>query len=388
MENTVKENQGTVLIYNSETKKNEAWTEAEIEKDRLFREALGAQPSPWITYGIITINVAVFILMVLNAVSFFAPTAADLVRWGADFGPLTTHGQWWRILTAAFVHIGVIHLLMNMYILLCIGQVTERLFGKAGFITLYLLAGVGGNLASLAFHPFTVAAGASGAVFGLYGGLLGYLLLQRAVVPQRRVAALAKGAGIFLVYNMVYGVSQSNVDIAAHIGGFVSGFLLGCVLARPLLPAARNSGLRRSLAVLLTGVAVAGAGASRVPAVDDWKAEIQGLSKVEQKTLALFNDSVKKLNAHEIKAAEFNQIIEKQVLPPWKAERERLSRLKVADDQRSTSAQLVEYMSLRAEGWSLLEKGLQTDDEASIKQAQEKQASAERIVLALNGEKH
>src|SRR5207248_8018046 len=108
------------IVYNERTKENEVWTASELDHDQKFQQALALAPSPILTVGLIVINVAIFLLMVVNGVPFFDPPADSLLRWGADFGPLTTHGEWWRLITAAFVHIGLIHLAMNMYFQLSI----------------------------------------------------------------------------------------------------------------------------------------------------------------------------------------------------------------------------------------------------------------------------
>jgi len=262
-------------------------------------------PKVYVTPALIALNAAVFVLMVLTGVSLTDPTLPQLVRWGADFGPLTTHGEWWRLLTAAFVHIGILHIAMNMYVLWSSGRFTERLFGNAGFLALYLLAGVGGNLVSVAWHPLTVAAGASGAVFGVYGGLLGFLLVQRKTIPKKTVATLAQGALVFIGYNALFGINpQLNIDLTAHFGGLVTGFLAGCALARPIVPSGPSSGLRRSLAVATIGLAVFVAAAVRLrggpsDAQSDWyRAEFKSPSiKVGTKDTLIYSGTATKEEA-------------------------------------------------------------------------------------------
>lgn len=216
-----------------------------LQAKAFYTGMLYTTPKVFVTPVLIGLNIAVFVAMAINGISIMDPTIDGLLRWGADFGPLTTHGQWWRLITAAFVHIGIIHILMNMYILFSIGMFVERLFGNLGYTVLYLLAGIGGNLVSLAWHPMTVAAGASGAIFGVYGGLMGFLLVQRNAIPSGRVAPLFKGAAIFLGYNLIYGATKSNIDMGAHLGGFATGFVAGCVLAQPLTTS-RDSRMSRA----------------------------------------------------------------------------------------------------------------------------------------------
>jgi membrane associated rhomboid family serine protease len=119
------------------------------------------------TYTLVGINCAVYLAMVLRGVSASNPSVQDLVRWGANFGGYVLAGQWWRLLTAAFVHVGILHLATNMWCLWNLGLLGEPLLGPAGLVAVYVLTGIAGNLLSVAVHPQVVGAGASGAVFGL-----------------------------------------------------------------------------------------------------------------------------------------------------------------------------------------------------------------------------
>jgi rhomboid protease GluP len=376
----------TYLVNNDETKEPEIWTAAEVEKNQRFNRAMATTPRPLITPILIAINVAVFAAMLASGFSFTNPSAQSFLRWGADFGPSTTHGQWWRIVTAAFVHGSFVHLLMNMLILLSIGLFTERLFGRVGFIVLYLFAGIGGNLVSLAWKPFTVSMGASGAIFGLYGGLLALLLLHRNTVPRPRIIAIAKSAAIFIAINLVYGLSQSNVDVAAHLGGLAAGFLLGCGLTGPLVPADPDWRQGRTLAVALVGTALAVIFALRMPVADDWRSNLNRLSTLDTKNQRLYNDALRNLQSRQMNAAEFAKLIDTQILPPWDAERESLSKLRLSKQQRAIADRLAEYMALRGEAWSLMEKGVSTTDPAMARQSFQKQASAAAALQTINRE--
>jgi rhomboid protease GluP len=378
--------QERTYLANTESKAPEIWTAAEVEKDQRFNRAMATTPRPVITPILIAINVAVFAAMLASGFSFTNPSAESFLRWGADFGPLVTHGQWWRIVTAAFVHGSFLHLLMNMLILLSIGLFTERLFGRVGFIVLYLFAGIGGNLASLAWQPFTVAMGASGAIFGLYGGLLALLMLHRNTVPRHRIVSIAKSAAIFISINLIYGLSQSNVDVAAHIGGLVAGFLLGCGLTGPLVPADPDWRQPRALAVALAGAALAVIFVLRMPVADDWRSNVDRLIPLDTKSQRLYNEALRKLQFRQMSPAEFTRLIDTQILPPWNSERESLSKLRLSKQQRAIADQLVEYMALRGEAWSLMEKGVSTNDPAVARRAFQKQAAAEAALQTINRE--
>lgn len=225
-----------------------------------FREALRlATPVAFVTPALVALNVLVFIVMTIKGVPFMRPGAHQVLPWGANFGPLTSSGQWWRLLTACFLHFGILHIAVNMYVLLQVGTFTERLFGNLRFALLYLVAGVGGNVAGLYFHPFVVGAGASGAIFGVFGGLLAYLLVQRGVVPRESASGIAKSAGLFILYNLIAGLARPETDQVAHIGGITIGFVVGCVLARPLARGRAHvrPGLALAVAAVCTGLGFA-----------------------------------------------------------------------------------------------------------------------------------
>ncbi len=186
---------------------------------------------PILTTVLIALNVLVFLAMLLRGFSPVNPTAEQVLGWGANFGPLTEGGQWWRLLTACFLHFGIIHIGFNMYVLYQVGYFTERLFGGVRYLALYVIAGVAGNVVGLLLHPNVVAAGASGAIFGVYGGLLAYLLRYRGVVNRQAASAVSRSIFIFLGYNLFYGLADRHTDLTAHIGGLVAGFLVGFVLA-------------------------------------------------------------------------------------------------------------------------------------------------------------
>src|SRR5262249_30762661 len=130
------------------------------------------RPSFPITNVILAINLAVFAGMTFFGAAPGRSTREDLIRWGASYGPLILQGQWWRLVTSMFVHIGIFHLIVNMWCLWNLGRLAEISLGRATFLLVYFATGVGGGLASLLWHPNIVSAGASGAIFGIAGGLI------------------------------------------------------------------------------------------------------------------------------------------------------------------------------------------------------------------------
>ena len=230
-----------------------------------FLKALGrATPTVFVTSTIMIVNALVFVLMLASGVPLMDPPSASLVRWGADFGPLTTNGEWWRMITSAFVHIGLIHILMNMWVLYDIGKFTERLFGHLGFTAQYMLAALGSSLCSLYWHPQIVSAGASGAIFGLYGGLLAFLLLQRHAIPAQTLKSLTNSTGTFVVYNVIFGFVHQGTDVAAHAGGLLTGFLAGLVSTQSLHRVTFWNRARRATVALILGSMALVAGAAHI----------------------------------------------------------------------------------------------------------------------------
>jgi len=180
--------------------------------------------------------VVTWVLLALIGVAFVVETLAGgsqntgvLVRLGAKVTPLIAAGEYWRLLTAMFLHIGLMHLLFNGYALFIIGTELEQLLGAGRFLAIYLLAGLGGNLASYAFSP-NLAAGASGAVFGLIGALAAFFALHRETLGawgQRRFLNIAG----LIVINLIFGFVQPGIDNLAHLGGLLCGLVLGWALA-------------------------------------------------------------------------------------------------------------------------------------------------------------
>jgi len=213
-----------------------------------------ATPRIFITPIIIAINLVVFVAMLATGVSLFAPQIDQLLKWGADYGPQTLDNEWWRLLSSVFVHIGALHLLLNMWCLWSLGRLAERMFGNWTFLSIYLLSGLGGSLASMSWNPAIVSAGASGAVFGVAGALVafwyfGKIALPRSIIKRDFVSILT-----FVGYNLAFGFAKEGVDNAAHLGGLLVGLTLGALLHRPLPATTAPSRLR--IGLIYAGVAL------------------------------------------------------------------------------------------------------------------------------------
>jgi len=185
-----------------------------------------------LTYGIIMLNVLVYFISAFYSRSIAEMNLQVLVDLGALYGPLTVlHGEWWRLLTAMFLHGGMTHILMNMFSLYLIGRGAEMYFDTKSYISIYLFSGLLGGLASLYIHPESVGIGASGAIFGVFGALAGFFLAHKDKIATHSKAFM-KDFAIIIGLNLVIGFSIESVDVSAHIGGLVVGFIGGYMLSQ------------------------------------------------------------------------------------------------------------------------------------------------------------
>lgn len=192
-------------------------------------------PTIWVTKLLIIINLAVFIAMLVGGAGIWHSPNGIQLDWGANFGPATQDGEWWRLATAMFLHFGVVHILLNCWTLWDAGQLVERMYGQARFLAIYLISGIAGNLVSLVFQGnFAVSGGASGAIFGLFGSLLTFLWRERKAITAHEFRWLFWGALGFAIATIVMGFIVPGIDNAAHIGGFIAGILVSVVLARSI----------------------------------------------------------------------------------------------------------------------------------------------------------
>ena len=197
------------------------------ESKSKIAEKIFSFKKPIVTYSLIFICILVFILMyVLGNGSTDNYT---LLIFGANVDTLTKNGDYYRLFTSMFLHIGILHLLCNMYSLYIIGKEVENVFGKVKYLIIYLLSGIAGSILSLAFNHNTICAGASGAIFGLLGALLYFGYYYRTYLG----ATLTRSIIPVIVLNLIIGFTSSGIDNAAHIGGLVGGILIAMAVGVP-----------------------------------------------------------------------------------------------------------------------------------------------------------
>ncbi|MFV9504919.1 MAG: rhomboid family intramembrane serine protease [Oscillochloridaceae bacterium umkhey_bin13] len=187
-------------------------------------------PRPIATYSLIGTIVVIYLIGILLSNGLFQPDFLVLVVMGAKVNQLIDLGQYWRLLTATFLHASLVHIFFNSFALYALGPEAERIYGLRRFLTLYFLAGLGGSVASYLFSP-NPSVGASGAVFGLIGGLGIFFYFSRAVLGEfGRTQVQSMGA--IAAINLLIGLSlPGTIDNWGHIGGLIAGLIVGAALA-------------------------------------------------------------------------------------------------------------------------------------------------------------
>ena len=212
-----------------------------------------------VTQLIFGANVAVFLGMVLSigGAMLSNPPGQALVDWGANFGPLTVSGQWWRLLTCVFLHGSLLHIAFNMWCLWDLGRLAESVYGHWTFAVVYLVCGVASSLLSVAWNPGVLSVGASGAIFGIAGALIASFYLGEFSLPRSAISGMLRSVVVFVGYNLFFGAVIARTDNAAHVGGLVMGLILGALIAKV---APQHDNIFRRIAVLLVGVVLVGGG--------------------------------------------------------------------------------------------------------------------------------
>ncbi len=204
-------------------------------EEDLFSDQLDKVSKRVITTPVLVgLNVLIFILMAIAGAGIITAHPEVTIRWGSNFGPRTLTGQWWRLLTSTFIHFGLLHLIINMVALAQVGPIVERLYGSWRFLALYIFAGLFGETVSLLWHPTANGAGASGAIFGVIGGMLSFVLHPRNEVPKTVMQSIRGRTIPIVLVNLALGMLILQIDNAAHVGGLFGGALIGILLARPL----------------------------------------------------------------------------------------------------------------------------------------------------------
>jgi len=309
-----------------------------------------------VTTAIVGLNVIVFTLMIFGRGAIGNPET--LVAWGANFGPRTTNGGWWRLVASLFVHSGLMPLVVNIAALALLGPVLERIVGPLTFAATYLLVGILAALVSVASHPVEVSAGASGAIAALYGLLLacGVWDLYRpseTPIPLAVGKRLAPTAALFLLYN----AGDGGIETKAEFAAFVAAFAAGLVLTRPIADQRRGRRVLGAVTAVMATVAIAAAVSLR--GIADVRPEIARVLDIEGRTVPVYRAAEARSSKGQLGATALADLIELKIVPELQTASARLAALHgVPREHQHLIADAEEYVQLRSESWRLRAKGL------------------------------
>ena len=349
------------------------------------------RPSAAVTSTIVAINLFIFVLMVLNGAGLMSVDGELAVRWGSNYGRLTAGGEWWRLFTSTFIHYGILHVGLNMMALYQTGRTVERMFGGLHFLALYLCAGISGSLASILWNPGANSAGASGAIFGVFGGLLAFMLNPRNAVPRSVMNEHRNSTFAFIVFNLAGGFAFPAIDNAAHIGGLLGGMLFGFVLARPIdLRARIAAGGKRLLAAaaiavpLFSGLAylVAHPRAEAL-AEQQFKQELQLFAQQDSRLKADTNNVLLLARGRRASPVALAEQVEGEIVPGWSGMRQLLAapRLTPRSGHFLLQQAALRYVERQQRAARLMAQLLRGGDPASAAAYAEARKDAERAEL-------
>ncbi len=311
-----------------------------------------------ITRLLIALNIIIYVLMVFSGVHFFEPTTQQILQWGGCSTSTLLQGEPWRLLTAMFVHFGIIHLLMNLYALYDIGSTLETLIGKARFAAVYLATGIFGGLLSQIWHldSYSVEAGASGGVFGVIGALVA--LLTTPLLPEEvRNPPLKRVLGLIAV-NLFYGM-KSSVNVAAHLGGLLSGIVIGYCLYITLIHN-RNKIKQAALVGISLIILVSASGTLKYMKGSDF-------FKFEEIATEIHAMQDKMDTLYEgvpTTQFEFLDYYQKNIIPAWDRGillADQVSQLNLTGDKANYRDYLVKWVSLHSKKYQLFAEQVKAD---------------------------
>lgn len=277
-------------------------------------------PRLWVTRGLIAANALVFAVMVFAGVDPMNPTVPDLLRWGANSGALAGDGEPWRLFSCTFVHAGLVHVAMNLWVLSSIGPFVERLLGNVGFLITYLFAGLAGSLASAISNPYVTSVGASGAVFGVVGALLGVLTRRPLGLPEQGRVLLRRQMLIFVGMNVFIGFAIPRIDMAGHLGGLAAGFVAGLVLGRRTVLIDAHGQKRANLVLALVGCAEIALGTLLLPSsgAPVMRAALE-FEVLRERSMEIARSIDERSERGELSPGERRELGQRELIGPWRA---------------------------------------------------------------------
>jgi membrane associated rhomboid family serine protease len=178
---------------------------------------------PFVTYGLIGLNVLIYLITVAQGAGINSPGGALFADW-VLYGPAVANGDWWRLFTAAFLHANVLHIGLNMLAVGWLGAPVERYVGHLRYLSLYVVSGLAGSAGALIATPTGITVGASGAVFGILGALL--------IIEYQETGSITGQAFTLIVINLAFSFTVNGISIGGHIGGLIGGIAAMLALSR------------------------------------------------------------------------------------------------------------------------------------------------------------
>ena len=325
----------------------------------------------WATNLLVAINVIVYLIQLTQGIDWLHPEVQPLLDWGANYAPLTFGGDWWRLVTCMFLHAGILHLLMNMYGLKMLGNFVERLVGTWSFLALFFLTGIAGSLTSLYGHTSVIpSVGASGAICGIFGVLIGYVFWQRHSFPSVFVKAVRNSIILVVVLNAILGYFMPNVDEAAHLGGTVLGVLIGIFLSQPFGSFNKSQARKRAVALTMLGVLATVFAIKTFPAAPVDLRELENdRVEISHKIFKRHNQLIRDLSARKISDSDAMGILEEKIISPWSKLLERYRSIhNLHDVKKELLEKEIKSMQFRLEAWRSFLEALKTDNFPEKKQ--------------------
>jgi rhomboid protease GluP len=322
---------------------------------------------PFVTIALVLLNLGLWFEVV--GADGSATDPATLISFGANFGPRTSNGEWWRLLAATFVHASLFEVMLTTACLAQLGLMLERLAGHTVLAVVYLSAGAFASLAGLASAPVVPNIGSAGAVLGLYGLLLSALFwgtLRRGAtsVPWKVVRDFLPLAAVLAIYVVFAGSPGGWVELA----GFSTGLMSGVFLTRGISefkPPARRVAVIASAAMVL-------ALASTLPlrGITDARPEVDRVIAAEERATSEYRAAVVRFNEGLVPATALTRVIERHILPEIRATRERLEALSGVPRVHQPMVEAAqEYLRLREESWRLRSEALQRTNMGTLRKA-------------------